>query len=345
MKFSFINFFLTSLLLFGIGLSSCGQNEFSDLIPEDQISAICIWDKSPHCAFTDLVEYHGKVYCCFREAFAHVPTSAAEFGSIRILESTDGELWENIGTISDSNYDLRDPKLSVTPDGRLMLLYGRYLPVITEPHPWTMVKIISDDEIMDRQLDSSDSQEISIENNPGLSTYWLWRVKWIGDTAYGVAYSGSNLPLLVKSTDGENYSLVAVLDVLGNEADVELLPDGRMLIVMRAQDGDGFVGYSYPPYNKWEWHNTSTLIHCPAILTLYGTTYIVGRSSWGTMLFTLQDNDIHPYALLPSVGGDNAYPGIIFRDSQLWISYYGMSDTGISIFLSKVDIESQPSGQ
>ncbi|MBD5376073.1 MAG: hypothetical protein HDR77_11470 [Bacteroides sp.] len=291
------------------------------------------------------MEYHGKVYCCFREAFAHVPTSAAEFGSIRILESTDGELWENIGTISDSNYDLRDPKLSVTPDGRLMLLYGRYLPVITEPHPWTMVKIISDDEIMDRQLDSSDSQEISIENNPGLSTYWLWRVKWIGDTAYGVAYSGSNLPLLVKSTDGENYSLVAVLDVLGNEADVELLPDGRMLIVMRAQDGDGFVGYSYPPYNKWEWHNTSTLIHCPAILTLYGTTYIVGRSSWGTMLFTLQDNDIHPYALLPSVGGDNAYPGIIFRDSQLWISYYGMSDTGISIFLSKVDIESQPSGQ
>lgn len=330
-------FFVFSIVIVAGILTSCGNDALADILP-DEISSYCIWDKSPHCAFTDLAEYNGKVYCCFREATSHVPENSAGFGSIRILETTDGEKWESIGTISDPNYDLRDPKLSVTPDGRLMLLFGRYLPDSNSTHARTCAKFISDEELAQAQLTNGDIHEIVIEGNPDISHYWLWRIKWIDGRAFGVAYKNGQLPLLVKSSDGINYTIVSVLDALGNEADIELLPDGRMLIVMRAQDGDGFVGTSNPPFDKWEWQETSTLIHCPAILTVDGVTYIAGRSTWGTMLFTLVDHDIHTYALLPSEGGDNAYPGIVFRNNELWISYYGASDRGISVFLSKISL-------
>ncbi len=322
-----------------VGFVSCSDH--SDIDPLDiYIETSIIWDKSPHCAFTDLVEYKGRVYCCFREANKHVPDNASEYGCIRIVETTDGNSWKSIGTVSDPDFDLRDPKLTVTPDSRLMLLYGRSTQDYANSiHPWTMAKFISDEEISSGKINNENSYEISIDGDQKLSNYWLWRIKWIGNTAYGIAYKNDRYPILVKSTDGINFSVEAVLDVLGNEADIEILPDGRMLVVMRAQNGNGFIGLSYEPFDKWEWIETSNLIHCPAMLTIDNKIYVAGRSIWGTMLFGYRDTDIEPLVLLPIGGCDNAYPGIICRDNQIWISYYGESNNNISVYLSKIPLE------
>src|SRR5437016_1559133 len=84
------------------------------------VSVTKIWDRGPHNAFTDLIRWRGKWYCTFREADGHVGGD----GKLRVLESTDGKTWEPVGLVQEEGIDLRDPKLSVTPDDRLMIVGG-----------------------------------------------------------------------------------------------------------------------------------------------------------------------------------------------------------------------------
>src|SRR5262249_2915636 len=84
------------------------------------VSVTKIWDKGPHNAFTDLIRWHAKWYCTFREADAHVGGD----GKIRVLESADGTRWEPVGLVQEEGIDLRDPRLSITPDDRLMIVAG-----------------------------------------------------------------------------------------------------------------------------------------------------------------------------------------------------------------------------
>ena len=74
----------------------------------------------PHNAFTDLVRHRGRWWCTFREADDH----GASIGTLRVLVSDDGAGWSSAGHVTEEGVDLRDPKLSVMPDGRLLLLAG-----------------------------------------------------------------------------------------------------------------------------------------------------------------------------------------------------------------------------
>src|SRR5947209_5817265 len=76
-----------------------------------------IWDRAPHNAFTDLVRFRGQWFCVFREGKNHVSPD----GAIRVITSKDGSKWESAALITSASSDLRDPKITVTPDGQLML--------------------------------------------------------------------------------------------------------------------------------------------------------------------------------------------------------------------------------
>src|SRR5262245_8865837 len=82
------------------------------------VSATRIWDNGAHNAFTDLIRWHNRWYCTFREGDAHVGGD----GRIRLLSSVDGETWTSTVLIGESGIDLRDPKFSITPDDRLMIV-------------------------------------------------------------------------------------------------------------------------------------------------------------------------------------------------------------------------------
>jgi hypothetical protein len=84
------------------------------------VSVEKIWDRAPHNAFTDLIRWRGRWYCTFREAEAHVGGD----GRIRVLGSSDGRRREPGALIAEEGIDLRDPKLSITPDDRLMIVAG-----------------------------------------------------------------------------------------------------------------------------------------------------------------------------------------------------------------------------
>ena len=60
------------------------------------ISVQKIWDRGAHNAFTDLIRWHDRWWCTFREADAHVGGD----GLIRILTSTDGRTWESAAASS-----------------------------------------------------------------------------------------------------------------------------------------------------------------------------------------------------------------------------------------------------
>jgi len=81
------------------------------------VSVQKLWDAAPHNAFTDLLRFRGEWFCVFREGAAH----ASPDGALRVLSSPDGVRWRSVARLTLSDADLRDAKLSETPDGRLLL--------------------------------------------------------------------------------------------------------------------------------------------------------------------------------------------------------------------------------
>src|SRR5262245_17482619 len=89
-----------------------------DLEPAARVVAVRrIWDRAPHNAFTDLVRSRDRWFCAFREGRDHVSPD----GAIRVITSPDGREWTSAAHLVSAKADLRDPKLTVTPAGRLML--------------------------------------------------------------------------------------------------------------------------------------------------------------------------------------------------------------------------------
>ena len=61
------------------------------------------------------------------------------------------------------------------------------------------------------------------------------------------------------------------------------------------------------------------------------------RDSSRTALAKMTTSTYDPVLILPS-GGDNSYPGLVWHDDLLWISYYSSHETNTSIYLAKVRI-------
>ena len=76
-----------------------------------------IWDRAPHNAFTDLVWFGEQWFCVFREGQSHVSPD----GALRVITSKNGRDWTSAALLSQPDVDLRDAKITVTPDSRLML--------------------------------------------------------------------------------------------------------------------------------------------------------------------------------------------------------------------------------
>jgi len=104
-----------------VSLLLCVSHALADVpVTAEILEVRKIWDQAPHNAFTDLLRWNDRFYCVFREGRGHVSTD----GKVRVLESKDTDVWETRALIALAGYDLRDAHVSVTPDGRLMLVGG-----------------------------------------------------------------------------------------------------------------------------------------------------------------------------------------------------------------------------
>ncbi len=312
------------------------------------VSVKKIWDAAPHNAFTDLARFSNQWFCTFREAEGHVGGN----GRIRVLTSADGESWESAALLSEEGIDLRDPKLSITPDGRLMLVMGGSVYegkvlMVRQPRvgfskdgrTWTGPQ---------RVLDKGD---------------WLWRVTWHKGRAYGITYNiaGSLSPTnewavtLVTSQDGVGWRPVARLAVPGrpNEATVRFLPSDESVALVRREglapsmDKEAWIGHSLPPYTNWHWHPAGMSVGGPNFLALpEGAMVAAGRQSRPkpdgarTFVGTMTPEAVKPDLILPS-GGDCSYPGLVWHKGFLWASYYSTHEGKTSIYLAKIRLPGQ----
>ena len=303
-----------------------------------------IWDKAPHNAFTDLLRWHDTFYCAFREGRGHVSTD----GRIRILESKDADTWKSAASISLEGYDLRDAHLSVTPDGRLMLLGGA-APREKDNQSAPTGTFVS------FSKDGGQWTEPQIVVEPGR---WLWCVTWHEGKAYGVSYTagqGSDryLDLLV-SDDGINYEPhVPKLLEQGYPTEVTLRFDSEgtcYAIVRRDRHGDdpssALLGVSQADYKQWQWKDLGAdfngfggpnFIQIPG-----GIWFAAGRMHDGGANTAITYLDVENGAMtkltkLPS-GGDTSYPGMVWHNGILYVSYYSSHEANTSIYLAKVRV-------
>jgi hypothetical protein len=213
-----------------------------------------IWEAAPHNAFTDLVRFKGEWFCTFREGQAHVSPD----GALRVLTSPDGMAWRSAALLKDPRGDLRDPKLAVTPDGRLMLSGAAALHPPAEAKHQTLAWF------------SADGRQWSEPAAIGEADVWLWRAVWHQRTAYGCGYgtAGREFVRFYSSRDGVRWETrVAELFTRGQPNETALLfsGDDRCLCLLRrdGENGSAQLGAAQPPYREWRWKDLGKRIGGP----------------------------------------------------------------------------------
>lgn len=294
-----------------------------------------IWDAAPHCAFTDLIRFRDTWFCTFREADTH---AGSRDGAVCVLRSPDGERWESAAIVAEAGIDLRDPKLSITPDGRLMLLCGGSVyegKVRTGRQP--------------RVAFSEDGTTWTPPRRVLAEGDWLWRLTWHEGTGYGVSYRGDGTSAeLYRTRDGLDYERVGSWDVPGaGETTLRVLPDGTMIALVRreADDRHGRTGRSSPPYSSWTWTDAGLRLGGPNFLELPDGRLVAGTRFHGpdgprTILAAMTPTTpLDPILTLPS-SGDTSYPGLVWHDGLLWVSYYSSHEGGrTAVYLARIRIQ------
>jgi len=333
---------------------------FNSLIADAAVTAEIvsvkkIWDAGRHNAFTDLIRFENRWYCSFREADDHVGGD----GQLRLLTSIDGETWVSAALLGEPGIDLRDPKLSITADGRLMIVAGGSVykggKVLLGRQP--------------RVAFSKDGKSWSPTQRVLNEGDWLWRVTWHKGKCYGIAYDASkrtttaaqeaaksDQPVesgaadwklkLFSSDDGVKFELITCLDVPGhpNETTIRFLSDDTMVALIRREGGDknGWIGSSRAPYKEWKYSATKHRLGGPNFIVLPDGQMLAGSRVYPdgskTILSRMTTSDYEPILGFPS-GGDNSYPGFVWHDGLLWMSYYSSHEGKTSIYLAKVRLK------
>ena len=303
------------------------------------ISVERIWDRAGHNAFTSLVYHNNRFYCAFRESEGHVSDIN---GTIRVIASDDGQNWYSVAHLYERDVDLRDPMLSITPDNRIMLNIGGSFYVggkLVKMQP----KVCFSDK---SGKNFSTPQNIHIDEKIKTGKDWLWRATWHNGTAYAGIYQTSKEKSvqLVKSENGISYTYVTTFDVIGgNETTLRFTPQNKMVAVVRRGKGNnhGYVGSSESPYTQWTWKELDVRLGGPDLIILPDGKMICGTREYPpdykekTILAQINlDGDFTKLLTLPSAG-DCSYPGLMLKDSLLYISYYSSHEEKTAIYLAK----------
>jgi len=298
------------------------------------VSVERIWDRSPHNAFTDMIRFRGRWFCAFREGKAHVSAD----GVIRVLTSFDASRWEPSALLEYPVADLRDPKLAITPDGKLMLTTAGAMHPPSEYKHKSFVWI------------STDGRDWGSAEWIGDPNVWLWRVQWHEGKAYSFGYSTTEERFLrlYSSADGRTFEVLnplALKEDYPNETSVLFLPGDEAICLLRRDHGKktALLGRSRPPYRGWTWEDLGLRIGGPHMLRLPDGRIVAAvrlhEPTVHTALCWLNTKEValKEFLELPS-GGDTSYAGLVHHEDLLYVSYYSSHEEKTSIYLAKVRI-------
>ena len=186
---------------------------------------------------------------------------------------------------------------------------------------------------------------------------WLWSVTWHKGKAYGVSYTagpGERYLDLLTSEDGLKYKpLVRRLFDKGFPNETTLRFDSNDVcyaLVRRDKGGDqpysAMLGISKGDYTKWDWHDLGTEFNGfggPNFIQLPSGQWVAaGRMHQDGVHTALCQLDMKEHKMtkllkLPS-GGDTSYPGLVWHDGLLYMSYYSSHEGKTSIYLARIGI-------
>jgi len=335
--------FIVRLNVLGLVISAAATLACTALaqapVTAEVVSVAKIWDAGKHNAFTDLLRHNQRWYCVFREGAGHVSSD----GTVRVLASDDGERWESIAQLSSSDGDLRDPKICVTPGGKLMITT-----VLATPKDETTKH-------QSRVYFSDDGQTWQGPHDIGDKNFWLWRTSWQDGVAYNLGYGTheQRQARLYSSKDGLTFmSLVDDLGVKNEKPSESALAwdtsTGRAYCLLRCENPKiAQLGTAAAPYKEWTWHELGQMFGGPNLIRHESGAWIAAGRIYKPAVYTavcwldIENHKLVELAKLPS-GGDTSYPGLAWHDGLLWMSYYSSHEGKTSIYLAKLKIAKAP---
>lgn len=307
------------------------------------LDARMIWDAGPHNAFTDLVRWRGRWHCSFREGTGHSSLD----GTARVLVSEDGKQWRSTAHFAEEGRDLRDPKLCVLPDGRLLLGVGVRKADEEDPGAW---------HTNSRVYVTADGQRWQGPHKVGDPQVWMWRYVTHGDFVYSFGYrqrpkgrGGETFLRFYRSPNGVDWEQITQTQAGGgyvNEAAFVFEPDDRCVVLLRREGGHGRLGMARPPYTDWTWSDLEERFNGPALLRLpdgrllaAGRSKALGAPSAKTALgwLTTDPPALRPLLWLPSQH-ETGYPGLALHEGRVWASYYSSQSGKCAIYIAELEI-------
>ena len=306
-----------------------------------------IWDNAPHNAFTDLIRWRDRWYCSFREGTAH----SSYDGTVRLLSSTDGKTWQSAVHFVEKDRDLRDPKLCILPDGRLLVGMGVREQLGGDPRRW---------KTQSRVYITKDGNDWDGPHAVGDEQVWMWRYVTQGEFVYSFGYrqrakgqGGATFLRLYRSRDGVDWKQITQTEAGGgyvNEAAFVFEPDNRCVVLLRREGGPSRLGLASPPYTDWTWSDLKERFNGPALIRLPdgrllagGRSKALGATSAKTTLGWLVTDPpaLHPLLWLPSQH-ETGYPGLAFHDGRIWASYYSSQSGKCAIYIAELELTGAP---
>jgi hypothetical protein len=269
-------------------------------------------------------------------------------GAIRVMTSLDGNDWQTQTVLSWQGGDLRDPKFSVRPDGRLLVTAGMRwsTPMNARETIYSLGFLFN--------LATQCWQEPVIDAM-GKAT-WRWAPTWHAQRAYSVGYAGrDHQGCLYQSEDGLRWRIhvapfFSSSQVFTNESSLAFDPNGTAYCLTRRDAARGAVallGTAQPSYVDWHWRKTNVALGGPKLLRLSNGEWIAAfrkiNYRRGTAKTLIQKLDVHKarfkaWITLPS-GGDTSYPGMIEHEGRLMVSYYSSYESHqASIFIADIPL-------
>jgi hypothetical protein len=301
-----------------------------------------VYGDGRHNAFTDLLQWRGYTYLCFRASENH---GIEPPGEIVVLRSADLQAWEECGRLRTAGDD-RDPKL-VDMGERIAVTFGTWFP------RWADQSIASEPyDLISHVCYSRDGTSWSAPRQMWSPNYWLWRVFKEGEGYLCPAYHfparshvrAARTAHLLRSNDLLDWQFVTVMRQGFDGGEPALYrPDGETLrCVLRAVEPDhhSWLGQSVAPYTEWEWSDLGVMIHAPVVLGVGEKWIVAGRSqeedlpegvieptgSHHTSVWEIVGDRAEHLLTVPSAG-DCSYCGLAMGPAgEVLMSYYSQHE-------------------
>jgi hypothetical protein len=150
--------------------------------------------------------------------------------------------------------------------------------------------------------------------------------------------------MLYRGRDGIEWEFITEFRLPNNtwnasETTLRFMPDEELIALVRPH----WIGTSRPPYRQWSWSKMDENIGGPNFIRLPSSElWAAGRrylpeGGHETVLARMTRDTYQPVLTLPS-GGDTSYPGMVWHQGLLWMSYYSSHEGKASIYLARIRI-------